>query len=194
MDENLKKEDSAQAVLDQTSEDVKVPVNSSKLKFYLIAIIAVLLVAAIGLFVSKSQRNTTTQTQNVISRPSLSPVPTLPRSKAPGIITEILTSKSVDLKTGQAVNPTSVFLSTDNSIYLVAMLKNAKSGMKIEYVRYLNNKFLDNRSLTVSKSNVNTASFLWSLKKKGSAHLLGNYRVKVYTNGIFEKEITYTVQ
>lgn len=120
--------------------------------------------------------------------------PTKPRSKAPGIIVHVVTSKGIDPKTGEATGATSTFLPADKSIYTVVSLKNARAGTKIEYVRYLNNKFLDNRSITITKPSTNNASFVWTLKKIGATHPRGTYRVKVYTNGIFEKETTYTVQ
>jgi len=76
----------------------------------------------------------------------------------------------------------------------VLTLKNPKVGTKFEYVRYLNGKFLDNGNLTMKKANTNNVSFGWTLKKTGATHLVGTYRVKVYTNGVFEKETTYIVQ
>ncbi len=120
--------------------------------------------------------------------------PTKPRSKAPGIIVSIVTAKGVDPKTGEAVKPTTIFLTTDKNIYAVTTLKNAKVGTRIEYVRYLNNKFLDNRSIRITKLNTNNTSFVWALKNSTSTHPVGQYKVKVYTNGIFEKEISYIVQ
>ncbi len=119
---------------------------------------------------------------------------TKPRSKAPGMITQVVTTKAIDSKTGQAVSPTNTFSKTDRVIYLVIALKNPTVGTKIEYTRYLNGKFLDNRSLTVARANTNNIIFDWTLNKPGAAHLAGNYKVKVYTNGIFEKEINYLVQ
>ena len=46
----------------------------------------------------------------------------------------------------------------------------------------------------MTKANTNNVSFNWTLKKLGTTHLAGNYKVKVYTNGVFEKETTYIVQ
>ena len=131
-----------------------------------------------------------------ITQPVASPSiqPTKPRSKIPGIIVSIVTAKGIDPKTGEAVNPTSIFLTTDKSIYVVTTLQNTKVGTRIEYVRYLNNKFLDNRSITITKLNTNNTSFVWTLKKIGATHPVGNYRVKVYSNAIFEKETSYTVR
>lgn len=117
-----------------------------------------------------------------------------PRSKASGVITQVVTAKGVDLKTGEAINPISQFSKTDKTIFVVLTLKNPKVGTKFEYVRYLNGKFLDHGNLTISKASTNNVSFNWILKKPGLAHPIGNYKVKVYTNGVFEKDINYIVQ
>ncbi len=119
---------------------------------------------------------------------------TRPRSKAPGVITQVVLATGIDPKTGTAVNPTNTFAKTDQVIYAVVSLKNPKVGTKIEYTRYLNDKFLDNRSLTTTKATTNNVIFDWQLRKPGTTHLLGNYRVKVYTDGIFEKEVKYQVK
>ncbi len=119
---------------------------------------------------------------------------TKPRSKAPGVITQVVTAKAIDSKTGQAASPTSTFSKTDPVIYSVVTLNNPKVGTKIEYSRYLNGKFLDNRSLPVVKASTSNVIFDWALSKPGAVRLVGNYKVKVYTNGIFEKEIKYQVQ
>ena len=132
--------------------------------------------------------------QNLMPTASPSVQPTKPRSKIPGMIVSVVTAKGIDPKTGEAVNPTSIFSTTDKSIYVVATLQNTKVGTRIEYVRYLNNKFLDNRSITVTKPSTNNTSFVWTLKKIGATHPVGNYRVKVYSNGIFEKETSYAVR
>ena len=135
-----------------------------------------------------SQSNTPLAT----SKPALnSPKP---RSLTPGVITQVVTTKSIDLKTGAVTGPNAVFLSTEPIIYLVLTVKNPPVGTKIEYVRYLNDKFLDNRSTTTTKSSDNSVIFDWALKKPGAVHLKGNYKVKVYTNSVFEKDLTYTIQ
>jgi len=117
-----------------------------------------------------------------------------PRSKAPNVITQVTTARGLDIKTGEAVNPASQFSKTDKAIYVVLTLKNPKVGTKFEYTRYLNGKFLGNGNLTMKKTNTNNVSFNWTLKKPGATHLVGNYRVKVYTNGVFEKEVSYQIR
>ncbi len=109
-----------------------------------------------------------------------------PRSKAPGVIIQVVVARGVD--------PASQFSKTDKAIYLVLTLKNPKVGTKFEYTRYLNGKFLDNGNLTTKKANTNNVSFNWTLKKPGATHLVGNYKVKVYTYGVFEKEVSDTIE
>ncbi len=116
------------------------------------------------------------------------------RSKAPGIVTQVSLSKTLDPKTGLALNPTTTFSKTDPTIYAVVTLSNPPVGTKIEYVRYLNGRLLDNRSTSTTKVTDKSIVFDWKLKKTGATHLVGNYRVKIYTNGVFEKEINYSVQ
>ncbi len=135
-----------------------------------------------------------------VRQPTVSPIniptakPTLLRSIAPGIITKVLTAKSTDPTTGEAVNPTTSFTLTDKNIFLVLSLKSPKVGLKFEYVRYINNVYLDKGSLVVTKPSTNNLSFVWTLKKVGSTHQAGQYRVKVYSNGIFEKETSFIVR
>lgn len=160
-----------------------------------VLIVAIVLVLGLVFVLQKSAKNTVTPP--AVSQPKTATSttqPTLPRSKAPGVISNALTAKAIDPKTGEAVNPTSTFASTDKSIYLVLTLNNPKVGSRYAFTRYLNGKFLDNRSLPVTKLTTNNVSFVWTLKKVGSTHPVGSYKVKVYTNGIFEKEISYTVQ
>lgn len=122
------------------------------------------------------------------------PASVKPRSKAPGTITQVVAAKGIDQKTGEAVGVTSLFSKTDKTIYVVLTLKNPKVGTKFEYTRNLNGKFLDNGNLEMKNVATNNVSFVWTLKKPGASHLEGNYLVRVYTNGIFEKEIGYQVK
>ncbi len=124
---------------------------------------------------------------------SLTPIQAGPRSQAPGIITRLVMAKGIDIKTGEAVGETVSFSQTESVIYAVMTLKRPPKGTRFAYVRYLNGKFLDNRSMEVTKTSTNDVSFNWKLKKPGDTHPVGNYRLKVYTDGVFEKDINYTV-
>ncbi len=171
----------------------QVPKSSSKTLWHIgVGIVALLLIGGLFIVLQRS-KNTPLPQQPAVHQPTLSPKPALPRSKAPGIINNIATANSVDTK-GSAVATSSTFAKTDKSIYLVLTLNNPKLGTKIEYIRYLNGKYLDSGANKILKPNVANTSFIWSLKKPGATHLVGAYKVKVYTNGIFEKETSYTVQ
>ncbi len=169
------------------------PQSSSKAMWYVIGGL-VILVAVIGIFFVALRRSKNssyiTQPTN-IQQPTIQPKPTLPRSKAPSIIINVLTASSLDAQ-GAAATPTSTFTTTDKTIYLVLTFNNPKVGTKFEYIRYLNNTYLDSGSLKIMKPNLTNSSFSWSLKQ-GATHLAGNYKVKAYTNGVFEKEIFYRV-
>ena len=171
----------------------QLPQNSPRTLWYVGGGIAVLLLIG-GLFAVLQKPKTTSLPiqQPVVQPPTLSPKPTLPRSKAPGFITNVLTASSLDTQ-GKAVAPATTFAKTDKNIYLVLTLNKPKIGTKIEYIRYLNGKYLDSGTNKVLKPNVTNTSFIWSLKKSGAIHLMGTYKVKVYTNGIFEREVSYTV-
>ena len=171
------------------------PLLSSKTLWYVGGGIAVLLLVG-GLFVVLQKSTTPPPTsQPTIQQPTptFTPKPTLPRSKAPGVITNVMTSSSLDAQ-GKALTPTTTFAKTDKNIYLALTLNKPKIGTKVEYIRYLNGKYLDSGTNKILKPNVTNTSFIWSLKKTGAMHLVGIYKVKVYTNGVFEKETSYTVQ
>lgn len=158
---------------------------------FLVVIVAGISYIGYRYFIVRPQ---TSQTKQVVPGKKLPTTSTRPRSKAPGVVTQVAAAKGIDQKTGEAAGTTSLFSKTDKTIYLVLTLKNPKVGTRFEYTRYLNGKFLDNGSLKMKKATTNNVSFDWTLKKPGAFHLAGNYLVKVYTNGVFEKEINYKVQ
>lgn len=168
------------------------PHKTYKSRIILYVIVGAILLIIIGVtsFVLKSQQINVTYPANDYSKTT--PQPTLPRSKPLGVVTKLTLASSLDTQ-GYTASPSTTFATTDKTIYLITTLTKPIIGTKIEYTRYLNGKFLDGRALKIVKPNVTNASFVWSLKKPGAKHLPGNYRVKVYTNGVFEKEISYTV-
>ncbi len=175
-----------------TSTPPQSPSASSKTMLYVLGGVGILVLLLVGYFLTRKPTVTTqVSQQTVISQPALSP--TLPRSKTPGVITDVVTASALDAQ-GKAVAPTATFAKTDKNIYLVLTLNKPKVGTKIEYIRYLNGKYLDSNAAKLLKANLTTTSFVWSLKKPDATHLVGTYIVKVYTNGIFEKETSYTVR
>ncbi len=130
--------------------------------------------------------------QQIIPNPT-SAKPKL-RSKAPGLVTQITLAKTIDPKNGSATSPATTFSKTDPTIYTIIALSKPPVGTKVEYARYLNGKFLDNRSTSITRANDNSVLFSWNLKKPGATRSVGSYKVKIYTNGVFEKEVRYSVQ
>ncbi|HKC14998.1 MAG TPA: hypothetical protein VKC89_03515 [Patescibacteria group bacterium] len=161
------------------------PKSSSKNILYILGGIIVLVLLAGAYFIMQNSK--TTLSQQAITKTIL------PRSKAPNVITNALTATAIDAQ-GNAVSPKNTFSTTDKNIYLILTFNNPAVGTKFEYIRYLNDKLLDSNALKILKPNLTNASFVWSLKKPESTHLAGNYRVKLYTNGVFEKEVSYTVK
>lgn len=172
----------------------QIPQSSSKTLWYVSGGIAVLLLIGGLIAVLQKPKTAPLPTQQpVVQQPTLSPTPTLSRSKAPGVITNVLTASALDAQ-GNAVAPTTTFAKNEKNIYLVLTVNKPKIGTKIEYIRYLNRKYLDSGANKILKPNVTNTSFVWSLKKPAAMHLMGTYKVKVYTNGVFEKETSYTIQ
>ncbi len=162
--------------------------SQSKTLWYLLGALAIALVVA-GAFFWKGQGSVS----QISPQQSKTATSTLPRSKAPGIVTALSAATSLDAK-GNPIAITSAFKITDRNIYLVASINKPVVGTKLEYIRYLNGKYLDNGTLKITKPNLLHVSFVWSLKTAAAKRPIGNYIVKVYTNGIFEKEVSYVVK
>ncbi len=111
-----------------------------------------------------------------------------------GLILEAKTTKTLDPKTGKAGDVVSTFSTKDPVIYLTLDLKSPKKGTKFEYVRYLKGKYVDHGSMQLTKEGVDNSSFSWELKNANVKRLAGNYKIKLYTNGNFEKEVSYQVR
>lgn len=111
-----------------------------------------------------------------------------------GMILSAQTTKALDPKTGQGLNPTTVFSARDPEIFVALSVDKPKKGTKFEYVRYLNGKYVDHKSITMVKDGSQYASFSWKLKNAQALHPAGDYTVKLYTGGNFEKEISYQVR
>ncbi len=128
----------------QTPEPVK---SSLKTMWYVMAVLVVLVLIG-GVYMLAKRPNKTVQPTTVIQQPTIQPKLTLPRSKPLGIITNVVTTTSLDAQ-GNPVSPTSSFSATTKTIYLAVSLNNAKVGTKVEYVRYLNGKYLDKNALKI---------------------------------------------
>ncbi len=115
------------------------------------------------------------------------------RSKAPGVISAVISARDVSAQTGEPKVLSSKFSKKEGEIFVVMKLQEVKPGTKLEYVRYLNNKYLDHKSIEITRANAGYANFSWKLKDPPGIRATGEYFVKVYTNGKLEKTITYSV-
>ncbi len=156
---------------------------------FIVLAVAVIAVAVLGYFRFKKPLLTKTN----IAKTNSTRASPLPRSKKPGTIKYVVTSKGIDPKTGQEVNPTNTFSANDKQVYLVMGLNSPQVGTKIEYVRYLNGRYIDHKSMEVTKQGTNYADFDWTVNKSVVFYAPGSYKVKTYTNGIFEKNVLFTV-
>lgn len=113
-------------------------------------------------------------------------------AKRPLIIKTVEFSTNVD-SVGKAITPTSSFALTDGKINVVSALQSPKKGTRVEFVRYRDNKFVDNGSLAVAKDGAQYVSFDFT-PKPGKKHPSGLYKVKVYVNGTYQTSGTYSVR
>ena len=95
--------------------------------------------------------------------------------------------------TGAAKTPATLFAPNTPAINAVVTLSNAGKKARIEYVRYLNDKYVDSGSLQVSKTETKNAGFAFKLKP-GAARPVGSYKVKFYANGKFIRQAIYAVK
>lgn len=148
----------------------------------LLLIVVIALVVGVGLYVYKNQNaKTTTSTTPIVTK----------KLSHPGVVKSEVFAASLDTA-GMPSNPTSKFSATAPNVYVSLSLNNAKASQRVEYTRYLNGKFVDNGSIPV-KDGAKYASFNFALKS-GQTRPKGTYVVKTYTNGVFERSATYTVQ
>jgi len=110
-----------------------------------------------------------------------------------GSVVSVVSAKSYDSHRNVASEVTSSFSPTDRQIVLGVTLQGYPAGSRCEFVRYLNGKYLDHGSVPVKKPTANTVFFTWTLTKPGVSHLPGPYRIKVFVNGRYARELTYFV-
>lgn len=156
-------------------------------------LVLLLIVAALGIVAFVGFRQLTNKPTSSVTKQEVKPTQK-PRSQAPGIIIKATTTKAIDPKTGEATAPNKYFAPLDKALFLVSNLNNSPSGTRIEYVRYLNGKYLDHGSVKLVKPDLKNVGFNFSPKKTGAKHKKGIYRVRLYTNGILEKKVNYIVR
>jgi len=78
--------------------------------------------------------------------------------------------------------------------FVVAVtLNQGVPGSRFDLVRYWNNKFQDYQSVKIHKRGRSTEWVRWAPGPFGAGHRPGTYRLKVFFNGRFVQEISYTV-
>lgn len=149
----------------------------------LLLIVVLALVVGAGLYVYNNQRHKTTT--------SGTSAPAVKKLTHPGTVSSEAFAASLDAA-GAPASLTNKFTATTPKIYVALGLSNVKVSQRVEYTRYLNGKFVDNGSAPL-KDGAKYVSFVFGLKS-GKTHSKGTYIVKTYTNGVFERSATYTVQ
>lgn len=171
--------------------------TKSNKKGFASLIIVVVVVLAIAGFLAYQRRGKTASVKNTSPtsqvRSFFSNLLGQKPSQPTGMILGATTTKSVDPKTGKGGVEVTTFSNKDPIVYVVLQVNKPKKDTKFEYVRYFNGKYVDHKSLGTTKDGVDYVSFSWRLKDSKSKHLAGDYKVKLYTNGNFEKELSYQV-
>ncbi len=115
------------------------------------------------------------------------------RSKIPNVIVNATTAKAIDVKTGKVITAAAVFTNSDKTIYLALDLDSAKSGTNIDYIRYLNGRYVDHGNSKLNKDAVDNISFSWTNNRSLGSVIEGKWKIATYTNGLLEKRVNYTV-
>jgi len=116
------------------------------------------------------------------------------RSKIPNVIVAATTAKAIDVKTGKVITAARVFSLDDKTVYLALDLDKPKSGTNIDYIRYLNGRYVDHGNSKLSKDLVENISFSWTNSRSLGSVIEGKWKIATYTNGILEKRVSYVVQ
>lgn len=158
--------------------------QSGSMDLILIVVLVVLLVGVVGYYVYQRYNKSNTPASTNKTQPMV--------MNHPGVVQSLQFGMNLDPKSTVLRNVGTNFKQTDGTIYVVATLKNAKKDTRIEYVRYRDDFMVDNGGVTV-KDGTQRVSFGFGLKPNGT-HPKGAYKVKLYTNGVFETSGAYTIQ
>lgn len=116
------------------------------------------------------------------------------RSKIPNVIVTATTAKAIDVKTGKVITAARIFSLNDKTVYLALDLDSAKSGTNIDYIRYLNGRYVDHGNAKLTKDAIDNIDFSWTNNRSLGSVVEGKWKVATYTNGILEKRVSYVVQ
>jgi hypothetical protein len=158
----------------------------------IIVLVAGLIGLVLGISGTVAYNSFKVQPVSTVVPTSTTTVPSTSTTKAQ--IKEAVAATSID-KDGKGINPSDSFnAKTDKSIYVIGTLEGVSKGSKIEYVRYLNGKYLDSKIATIAKDNLSYYSFVWTSKTTKNEHPVGVYTVKLYLNGNVNEAITYIIK
>ncbi len=116
------------------------------------------------------------------------------RSKILGVILKAVTAKAIDVKTGKVIQAAGVFSLGDKTIYLALDLNSARFGTYIDYIRYLNGRYVDHGDVKISKDATRSITFNWTNVRPLGSIGDGKWKIATYTNGILEKRVSYLVK
>ena len=81
--------------------------------------------------------------------------------------------------------------SRDRTVFVVVPVNGLAAGTTVSYVRYLNGKYLDNRSAKLAKPG---RSLVFEMKAKAGQKLVrGDYRYQIYVNGKYREQIGFKI-
>lgn len=153
------------------------------------AIFIVLLLAGVGLIGYKTYQ----ETQNKLAKKTVVKQVIVRRSKIPNIIVKATTAKAIDVKTGKVITASRVFSLADKTVYLALDLDSPKIGTSIDYIRYLNGRYVDHGNVKIARAGTKNLNFNWTNTKPLGSVGDGKWKIATYSNGILEKRVTYTV-
>jgi hypothetical protein len=116
----------------------------------------------------------------------------LASSTAPALISKVIFTSSFDPKTNQ-ITAATTFAPSVKKIFGVLRLKPTARPMRLEYVRYRNDRFVDYRSLNLAKPGTTQAAFVWT-DKPNKIRPKGTYVVKFYLDGQYQTKAQYRVE
>ncbi len=174
----------------KTQDNKKKIMTHSELIKEIVLIFGIFIALLIGAVIFFTYRNSHPSKKVTLMKESL-----VRRSKVPNVIIKATTAKAVDVSTGKVVRAARIFSSVnDKTIYLGLDLHAPKIGTRIDYVRYLNDRYVDHGSIEVTKNGTGYLIFSWTtINGYLGVRPDGKYKVSTYTDGILEKRVLYTV-
>ncbi len=135
----------------------------------------------------------TYKAQNQVAKKTVVKQVLVRRSKIPNIIVKATTARAIDVKTGKVITAARVFSFNDKTVYLALDLDSAKTGTFIDYIRYLNGRYVDHGNVKITKNGTSNLTFNWTNTRPLGSVGDGKWKIATYSNGILEKRVNYTV-